>query len=201
MGTDLFSEECAAQEKRRRRPENKSVPIVLILLGVILIAGDGKARTGDLTRDPADVVRVYVSLDSKGARLDSMSYESFRPYVNWSEEPTWGHAVIIEGYEVVDDIKKWEIVSNLEVVIPVRYRMLGSVYWNAASFIPDSQEMVVGFRVKAIHSRWKIIEPIQPPHVNRQRFVNYIRESALEETNPVQRQTLDALQAEVKRAK
>ena len=172
-----------------------------LLLGLIVMASDGRARTGDLTRDPSDLVRVYVSLDSKGVRLDSMSYESLRPYVDWSEEPTWGHAVIIEGYEVVDDIKRWQLVSNTEVVIPVRYRTVGAVYWTTASFLPDRQEEEVGFRVKAIYSRWKIIEPILPPHVNRQRLLNHVRESALGEANPIQRQALDALQAELKSVK
>ena len=172
-----------------------------LLLGVFLIASDGRARTGDLTRDPSDLVRVYVSLDSKGARLDSMSYEALRPYVNWTDEPPWGHAVVIEGYEVVDDVKGWQIVSNTEVVIPVRYRTVGVVYWNTATFIPDRQVEEVGFRIKAIKSRWKVIEPIFPPHVLLKRFTNYVRASALEETDPAQRQALDALHGELRKAK
>lgn len=179
----------------------KPFVILALLLGLILTVSDGKARTGDLGKDPADLVRVYVSLDSKGARLDSMSYETLRPYVNWTEEPVWGRAVIIEGYEVEDDIKRWQVVSNTEVVIPVRFRTVGSVYWNTAIFLADRQEEEVGFRVKAITSRWKIIEPILPPHVNRQRFVNHVRQSALEEPNQEHRQALDALQAELKKAK
>lgn len=172
-----------------------------LLLGLFLIASDGRARTGDLTRDPSDLVRVYVSLDSKGARLESLSFESLRPYVNWTEEPPWGHAVVIEGFEVVDDVKRWQIVSNTEVVIPVRYRTVGAVYWNTASFIPDRQVEEVGFRIKAVRSRWKLVEPILPPHVLLKRFTNYVRASALEETNPAQRQALDTLHGELKRAK
>jgi hypothetical protein len=179
----------------------RSVWLLLSSSAFILPASDGGARTGDLTRDPADLVRIYVTLDSKGTRLDSMSYEALRPYVNWSEEPAWGHAVVIDGVEVVDDIKQWQVVSNTEVVIPVRYRKLGAVYWHTASFIPEPQVEMVGFRVKAVTSRWKIIEPLLPPHVNRQRFLNHVRLALLEETNPLQRQALDALQAELKRLK
>jgi len=176
------------------------IPFAL-LVGLVLVASDGRARTGDLSKDPADLVRVYLSLDSKGARLDSMSYESLRPYVNWTDEPVWGHAVIIEGYEVVDDIKQWEIVSNTEVVIPVRFRTVGSVYWNTAGFLADPHDEEIGFRVKSVVSRWKIVEPMLPPHVTRQRFVNHVRQSSLEETNPAHRQALDALHAELKKAK
>ena len=183
------------------KPLIKSLPPIALLLGLVLIASDGRARTGDLGKDPADLVRVYVSLDSKGARLDAMSYETLRPYVNWTEEPVWGRAVIIQGYEVEDDIKKWQVLSNTEVVIPVRFKTVGSVYWNTATFLADRQVEEIGFHVKAVTSRWKIIEPILPPHVSWQRFLNHVRQSALEETNPVQRQTLDALQAELKKAK
>ena len=171
-----------------------------MLLALLLLASDGAARTGDLNKDPADLVRQYVSLDSKGARLDSMSWEVLRPYVDWKEEPAWGHMVVIQGYEVVDDIKRWEVVSNTEVVIPVVYRTLGAVYWNTAGFLPDERVEEVGFRVKAIHSRWKIIEPILPPHVTQKRLINHVREAAIEETDPVRRHTLDALANELRKA-
>src|SRR5574341_1103658 len=41
------------------------VPFALVL-GLVLIASDGAARTGDLGKDPADLVRVYLSLDTGG---------------------------------------------------------------------------------------------------------------------------------------
>ena len=84
-----------------------------LFLGLVLIASDGAARTGDLTKDPAELVRVYLSFETRGVRLESMSWESLRPYVNWKEEPAWEHMVVIEGYEVVDDIKRWDVISNL----------------------------------------------------------------------------------------
>lgn len=179
----------------------RSVLSVALFLALLLLASDGGARTGDLNKDPADLVKQYVSLDNKGARLDSMSYEVLKPYTTWRDEPAWGHMVVIESYEVAYDIQQWELVSNLEVLIPVTYRTLGSVYWNTAVFIPDKQEEVVRFRVKAVNSRWKIVEPIMPPHVNQKRFLNHVREAALEETDPVRRQTLDSLASDLKKAK
>ena len=174
-------------------------PLVLFL-GLVLIASDGAARTGDLSRDPADLVRVYLSLDTRGARLESMSWESLRPYVNWKEEPAWGHMVMIEGYEVVDDIKRWDVISNLEVLIPVEFRTLGSVYWNTAGFMPEKHVELVKFRVKGVNSRWKIVEPMLPPHVNQKRLINYVREAALEETDSVRRQTLETLADDLRKA-
>ena len=171
-----------------------------LLLGLVLIASDGAARTGDLGKDPIDLVKVYLSLDSRGARLDSMSWESLRPYVNWREEPAWGHMVVIESYEVVDDIKRWDVISNIEVLIPVEFRALGSVYWNTAGFLPEKQVEQVKFRIKAVNSRWKIIEPMLPPHVNQKRLINYVREAALEEADSVRRQTLETLADDLRKA-
>jgi len=171
-----------------------------LFLGLVLIASDGAARTGDLGKDPAELVRVYLSFETRGVRLESMSWESLRPYVNWKEEPSWGHMVVIEGYEVVDDIKRWDVISNLEVLIPVEFRTLGSVYWNTAGFSPQKQVEQVKFRVKGVNSRWKIVEPMLPPHVNQKRLINYVREAALEETDSVRRQILERLADDLRKA-
>ena len=171
-----------------------------LLLGLVLIASDGAARTGDLSKDPAGLVKVYLSLDSRGARLDSMSWESLRPYVNWKDEPAWGHMVVIESYEVIDDIKRWDVISNIEVLIPVEFRALGSVYWNTAGFLPEKQVEQVKFRIKAVNSRWKIMEPMLPPHVSQKRLINHVREAALEEADSVRRQTLETLAGDLRKA-
>jgi hypothetical protein len=173
----------------------------LFLSGWVVVVSDSAARTGDLNKDPVDLVRVFVSLDNKGVRLDSMSWETLKPYVNWRDEPAWGHMVVIEGYEVVDDTKRWEIVSNTEVVIPVEYRTLGAVYWNTAGFLPDKQIEQVGFRVKAVNSRWKIVEPILPPHVSQKRLINHVREAILEEPDLTRRRTLETLRDELRKAR
>jgi hypothetical protein len=182
-------------------PIGKPFHALLLLVGLMLLAHDSAARTGDLTRDPADLVKQYLSLDTKGVRLESMSFESLRPYTTWKEEPLWGHVVVIEEYRVIDDIKEWEIVNRLEVVIPVEFRTLGLVYWNTAGFLPDKQTERIGFRVKAINSRWKLIEPVLPPHVSQKRFINYVREALLEETDANRRHALESLVKDLKKAK
>ena len=47
--------------------------ILCQLLALVLSAGDGLAQTGSLKHSPADVVKRYLALDYKGARLDAMS--------------------------------------------------------------------------------------------------------------------------------
>ncbi len=50
------------------------------LLVLVLSSGDGLAQTGSIKHSPADVVKRYVALDYKGARLDAMSAETVASY-------------------------------------------------------------------------------------------------------------------------
>ena len=45
----------------------------------------------------------------------------------------------------------------------------------------------VRFRVKAVNNRWKIVEPMFPPHVGQKRMVNFVREALLKETDRAKR--------------
>jgi hypothetical protein len=179
-----------------RRVVNRQVSLVL-LVALLFMSGDGHAVRGDLTNDPAEVLKKYVSLDVKGARLEAMSWETLRPYISWSEEPLWGQVVVIADYQVVDDIRSWEIVNMLEVVIPVRYRVLGAIYWETASFLPKVRTEEVLFRVKAVQNRWRITEPVIPPHVGRRRIINFVRQAILEEADESRHATLVTLRDEL----
>ena len=170
---------------------------LVLLVALLIMSGDGHAVRGDLTNDPAEVLKKYVSLDVKGVRLEAMSWETLRPYINWSEEPLWGQVVVIADYKVVDDIRSWEIVNMLEVVIPVRYRVLGAIYWETASFLSEVRTEEVLFRVKAVRNRWRITEPVIPPHVGRRRMVNFVRQAILEEADESRRATLVRLRDEL----
>lgn len=166
---------------------------LLFALGLLAIPQGGRAITGDLKKDPADLVRKYVSLDARGARLEAITWEALKPYINWTQEPVWGHLLVIEGYEVVDDVKQWNILSPVEAVIPVKYRVLGVLYWDSAAFLPEPQVEEVGFRVKAVGDRWRIVDPIVPPHVGRKRMINYVRQAILDEQDPGRLARLTAL--------
>lgn len=194
----------AEHQVRQPGPESRhslhwlTLPVFLTLLAT---SSDGLAQTYALNRDPVEVVKKYISLDQKGVRLESRSWETLKPYVHWKEEPTWGHVMVTGGYKVIDDIKQWEVVSMLEVVIPVEFQVLGAMYWETAGFLPEKQVEQVKFRVKAVGGRWRIMEPLLPPHIGQQRMINYVRQAMLQETEPSRQATLSALRDELQKAK
>ena len=171
------------------------------LLVLVLSSGDGLAQTGSLKHSPSDVVKRYVELDHKGARLDAMSAETVGSYTGWNEEPAWGHVVVTRGFVVAEQYRQWEVVDRLEVVIPVTFQVIGSVYLETAGFVQDVETEEVRFRVKAVKNRWKIVEPILPPHVGQKRMVNFVREAWMKETDPVKRDRLGVLQEELRKVK
>lgn len=175
--------------------------ILCQLLALVLSAGDGLAQTASIKHSPADVVKRYVTLDYKGARLDAMSTETVASYTGWNEEPAWGHVVVTRGFVVAEHYRQWEVIDKLEIVIPVTFQVIGSVYLETAGFVQDVQTEEVRFRVKAVNNRWKIVEPMLPPHVGQKRMVNFVREALLKETDPAKRDRLGVLQEELRKAK
>ncbi len=164
-------------------------------------AGHAAAQTNAITRSPAEVVQKYLMLDNKGARLDAGSFSTLAAYVGWKEEPSWGKIVVINGFSVPADYRKWDIINSLEVVIPVEFKVLGVVYLDTAGFIAEPAVEQVRVRVKVLNSRWRIVEPMFPPHVGQRRMVNFVRQSMQEETEETRRATLAALQNELRKAK
>jgi hypothetical protein len=175
--------------------------ILCQLLVLMLSAGDGLAQTASIKHSPADVVKRYVTLDYKGARLDAMSIETVASYTSWNEEPAWGHVVVTRGFVVAEHYRQWEVIDRLEIVIPVTFQVIGSVYLETAGFVQDVETEEVRFRVKAVNNRWKIVEPMLPPHVGQKRMVNFVREALLKETDPAKRDRLGVLQEELRKAK
>jgi hypothetical protein len=171
------------------------------LLALVLLYGDGLAQTGSLKHSPSDVVKRYLELDYKGARLDAMSVEGVASYTSWHEEPTWGHVVVTRSFVVAEQYRQWEVVNSLEVVIPVTFQIIGSVYWETAGFVQEVETEEVRFRVKAVKNRWRIFEPMLPPHVGQKRMVNIVREALMKEIDPAKRDRLGALQNELRKAK
>ena len=171
------------------------------VLALVLSAGEGIAQTGSLKHSPADVVKRYLALDYKGARLDAMSAETVSSYVNWNEEPAWGRVVVTRGFVVAEQYRQWEIIDRFEIVIPVTFQVIGSVYLETAGFVQDVETEEVRIRVKAVKNRWKIVEPMFPPHVGQKRMVNFVREAWGKETDPAKRDRLGALQDELRKVK
>ncbi len=172
-----------------------------LFLSLSAASGNGLAQTGSLDHSPAEMVKRYLSLDAHGARLDASSFDALLPYINWKEEPVWGRVVVIQSFTVPEDIRQWEVISKLEVVIPVEFQVIGSVYLSNGSFRAEAITEQVRVHVKAVKNRWRIIEPILPPHVGMKRIVNYVRQSMLQETDPERRGKLASLHDELRKAK
>ena len=161
----------------------------------------GSRRPDPFEHSPAEVVKRYLALDYKGARLDAMSVETVASYTSWHEEPTWGHVIVTRGFVVAEQYRQWEVIDRLEVVIPVTFQVVGSVNLETAGFVQEAETEEVRFRVKAVNNRWRIVEPMLPPHVGQKRMVNVVREAWAKETDPAQRDRLGALQDELRKAK
>ncbi len=171
------------------------------LLVLVLSSGDGLAQAGSIKHSPSDVVKRYVELDYKGARLDAMSAETVASYTGWNEEPAWGHVVVTRGFVVAEQYRQWEVIDRLEVIIPVTFQVIGSVYLETAGFVQRVETEEVRFRVKGVKNRWKIVEPMLPPHVGQKRMVNFAREAWMKETDLTKRDRLGVLQEELRKAK
>ena len=160
----------------RRRIVN-GVPrwtVLLVLVLWLVSGGTVVAQTGGLDHSPAELVKKYFELDQKGAKLDSLSFEALAPYRHWESEPAWGKVIVIRGFSVAEHYRDWEVVDRLEVVIPVTFEVLGSVYLETAGFLPESQVETIQVRVKAVRNRWRIMEPVLPPHVGQKRMINFV---------------------------
>ena len=175
--------------------------IVLLTVPLCLVPFVARALIGEMKKDPTEMVTQYVRLDERGARLDALSFETLKPYIDWKEEPAWGHAVVIAGYKVVDDVKQWEVLSEIDVLIPVEFKILGLVYWETASFIPESHTEVVKFHVKGIRDRWRIVDPILPPHVGHKRMGQLVRQALIDETATARQSALSTLRDELQKAR
>jgi len=172
-----------------------------LLIGAILTPAGASAQTGSIAHDPTDMLDKYLELDIKGVRLDPMAQEALASHTVWKGEPVWGKAVVVTDYAVISDFKQWTVVSLSEVVIPVEYKTLGSVYWETAVFFHEPRVERVGFRIKIVGDRWRIAEPMLPPHIGQKRMINHVRQAILDEKEPTKAATLEALLSDLKKAK
>lgn len=186
--------------KRLHVPLTPSI-IVVAILGLAVGSYAQVTPSGSMKRSPADVVKRYVLLDQKGARLDAPSYDTVLPYIDWKEEPAWGRVVVVQQTNVPEDYQKWEIINNLEVIIPVTFHVLGAVYLENASFIPEDTVEEVRFHVKVVKNYWRIISPIIPPHVGLKRMMSFAREAEAKEQNETHRTELASLIDSLRKAK
>jgi hypothetical protein len=186
-----------------KRSHNRLAPSLLAFTILSLAVGSNAQVTpsGSMKRSPAEVVKRYVLLDQKGARLDASSFDTVLPYIDWKQEPAWGRVVVVQETRVPEDYRKWDILNNLEVVIPVTFHVLGAVYLEHASFIPEETIEEVRFHVKVVKDYWRIVSPIIPPHVGLKRMVSFAREAEAKEQNEAHRAELASLIDSLRKAK
>ena len=175
--------------------------LVLAAFWLLLSTAVSFAQTNSISHSPAKVVEKYFALDNKGVRLDATSFESVASLVDWKEEPVWRKVIVITGFTVPDDFRKWEIVNRLEVLVPVEFHVLGVMYLDSAGFVAEPGTEQVRVRLKVQGARWKIMEPILPPHVGQKRMLNFVRQALLEEKDGQRQGSLATLQAELRKAK
>ncbi len=157
--------------------------LVSVTMAAWLLSSSALGLTGDLTNDPAGVITKYLSLDKRGARLTAQSYEAVAPYVAWEDEPVWERLVVILDYAVADDVTQWDIVSGTEARIPVTFQVLGAVHWETATFVPAPREDVLFIHIRAVNNYWRMVESPFPPHVGRQRLVDFVKDAIVLEDN------------------
>ena len=189
-GANIVLNPRAIREERPLMRRSSALIALLVLLGSPVLA---LAQSGSLDQSPTAIVKRYVGLDKKGARMDAMSFETLVPYIDWTEEPLWGRVVVIQDVTVPEDYRKWDVVNKLEVVIPVTFTVLGSVYLETAAFVPEALSEEVRFRVKAVRSKWRIVEPVIPPHIGLKRMIDLVRDAEIKETDAEKRGILAAL--------
>jgi hypothetical protein len=204
---NFFGNLLAACRRDTLRIVNKShdrLACSLLAFAVLSLAVSSNAQvtpSGSMKRSPAEVVKRYVLLDQKGARLEAASFDTIAPYIDWKEEPAWSRVVVVQHISVPEDYRKWDILNNLEVVIPVTFHVLGAVYLENASFIPEKTIEEVRFRVKVVKNYWRIVSPIIPPHVGLKRIVSFAREAEAKEQNDAHRTQLASLIDSLRKAK
>ncbi|HSF08418.1 MAG TPA: hypothetical protein VLA60_03330 [Nitrospirales bacterium] len=170
------------------------IRVLLCVLGIVVFSASSlQAIGGHITEDPTKILQKYLSLDKKGVRLEAHSWQVVRPFVAWLEEPVWGHVVVISRYEVVDDVSQWEVINGLEAKIPVIFEVLGTMHWERATFVTNPQTEIQYFHLKAVGDRWQIVGPQLPPHVGRQRLVDFVRWAELNESGPERKMLLNSL--------
>ena len=174
--------------------------IALLIMACAMVgsATSSNAFNRQITEDPTKILHKYLSLDKKGARLEASSWQVVAPYVHWKEELAWGQVVVISQFHIVDDVTQWEIVNGLEAKIPVVFDVLGAMHWESVTFVVDPHQESYLFHIKAVHDRWQIVHPQLPPHVGRQRMMDFVRWAELSEPEAKRKALFASLHKQLK---
>ena len=170
----------------------------IVLVTLLMATMPSYAFNRHIKEDPVKVLSKYLSLDKKGVRLEAGSWQVIAPYVDWDEEVVWGQVVVISKFHIVDDVAQWEIMSGLEAKIPVVFEVLGTMYWESVTFVPDPHEETYFFHIKAVLDRWQIVHPQLPPHIGRKRLMDFVRWTELSEPEQARKSLFASLHQQLK---
>ncbi len=174
--------------------------MMLVFLSPVGLGFSG-AFNSHITEDPTRIIKKYLSLDKKGVRLEASTWEVIRPFVAWSEEPAWGQVVVISEFHVNEDTFQWDIVNEMEAKIPVTYEVLGVMNWERVTFLRDPHQETHMFHIKAVYDRWQILSPQIPPHVGRQRLMDFVRWAEMHEPEEAKKTQFQILHKQLKTSK
>ena len=173
--------------------------ILSVVLGMVVGSTPSlNAFNRHITEDPTKTLDKYLSLDKKGARLETSSWQVIQPYVEWKEDVAWGHVVVISTFHIEQDVTKWDIVNGLEAKIPVVFDVIGTMHWESVTFVSDPHQELYMFHIKAVYDRWQIVHPQLPPHVGRQRLMDFVRWTELSEPEETRKALFASLHQQLK---
>jgi hypothetical protein len=143
---------------------------LLVALAMMPLHSVAYAQSDDTPSTPVDVIKKYCSLDLGGARLDSKTWSKVAPLITWEDEPGWDAVVVVSGFRVGSPKE-----TGSRTVIPVTFQVVGTLDGDGP-FVHGSRLETVSFELARSDSRWKIKQPVMPPHVSVSSISNNIRE-------------------------
>ena len=87
---------------------------------------------------------------------------------------------------------------GLKPKIPVVFDVLGTMNWESVTFVSDPHQESYLFHIKAVYDRWQIVHPQLPPHVGRQRMIDFVRWTELREPEESRKALFASLHKQLK---
>jgi hypothetical protein len=141
---------------------------------VLLIIGCSNVVIAD-EKSPEEIVKRYYMADFNGVRLHAGQDENIQQLIAWKHEPGWDYAFIVDKISI-HNVKQ---LSADEVIIEVRYHIIG--IWQGEDFFEFDFNEVIDFVLMREGEKWKIIEPIFPPHISPSAAIKHLENLILTE--------------------
>jgi|HubBroStandDraft_6_1064221.scaffolds.fasta_scaffold06445_2 hypothetical protein len=129
---------------------------------------------------PASTVKKYCQLDFDGSRLSSGTWKRVSSLVSWEDEPGWDTYTVVSGFQISSE-KQSQDAATISVVFSVVGTMSGD-----GPLKEERKKESLEFHLKRVGTDWKILEPMEPPHVSIRTATENTRElmKGLPENSP-----------------